>query len=317
MTRNVLVTGGLGYIGGRVARHLADNGWRVTLTSRRALSPPAWAAGMDLGVARFPLDDAAGRLCEGMDAIVHLAAPNEIQCQADPGQALADTAIGTWQLLEAAKSCNVRRFLYFSTIHVYGEPLEGRIDESRLPRPMHPYAIANRAAEDYVLAAARRGSVTGAVLRLSNAVGAPAHPDIDRWTLLVNDLCRQAARKQPLILRSSGIQYRNFVAMNDVTRAVAHLLEVPAETLGDGLLNLGGRSAHTILAMTELVARRCEQILGYRPPVQHPPTAANEVSHPVDFRSDRLYATGFKASGDLEAEVDDTLRFCAAWPATP
>ena len=46
-------------------------------------------------------------------------------------------------------------------------------------------------AEDFVLAARDRGLIGGFVLRLSNGIGAPAHPGVDRWTLVVNDLGRQ------------------------------------------------------------------------------------------------------------------------------
>lgn len=311
MTRNVLVTGGLGYIGGRIACYLAEMGWRVRLTSRRMRPPPKWPFAMELVPARFPLDEPADRLCHGMDAIVHLATPNEIQSQANPAHALVATAAGTWQLLEAAKHCKVGRFLFFSTMHVYGEPLDGRIDEQRLPRPNHPYAIAHRAAEDYVLASLRRGDITGAVVRLSNVVGPPAHVDVDRWTLLVNDLCRQAARGQPLVLKSSGLQIRNFVPMEDVIRAVEHLLNTAQPGLGDGIINLGGEESMTVLAMAEKVVQRCEQTLGHRPALQHPAPGPKEIIRSMDFRSDRLRASGYRPSGNIEVEIDATLRFCA------
>lgn len=298
-------------MGGRIARFLMDCGWQVTLASSRRARLPQWADGMQLITARFPLDEIPGDLCEAVDAIVHLAAPNEIQSQSDPAYALAATAIGTWQLLQAAKQHNVQRFLYLSTIHVYGAPLEGRIDEDRLPRPIHPYAIAHRAAEDYVLAALRQREVDGAVVRLSNAVGAPTHADIDRWTLLVNDLCLQASKGSVIKLRSAGLQRRDFIPLTDVARAVAHLLDAPRDALAGGLFNLGGEMSLTVAAMAATVAERCEKVLGRRLEIQRPQPAPGEASPPLDYRIDRLRATGFTLSSSLEAEIDATLQFCA------
>ncbi len=51
-------------------------------------------------------------------------------------------------------------------------------------------------AEDYVLAAHGNGLLGGIVLRLSNALGAPADPGVNAWTLIANDLCRQAAQQR-------------------------------------------------------------------------------------------------------------------------
>ena len=68
-----------------------------------------------------------------------------------------------------------------------------------LPLPDIPYAITHRAAEDFTLMFASRGKLDARVVRLSNAFGAPAHGSVDRWTLLVNDLCRQAVETKKLV----------------------------------------------------------------------------------------------------------------------
>jgi UDP-glucose 4-epimerase len=72
--------------------------------------------------------------CEGMDTIIHLAALNEHESLADPMGALLVNGAGTLKLLEAAIAEGVRRVIYFSTAHVYGSPLIGRITEATVPR---------------------------------------------------------------------------------------------------------------------------------------------------------------------------------------
>jgi UDP-glucose 4-epimerase len=319
MTDVVLVTGGFGYLGGRVARQLAEAGMSVRLATRQAdAAPPAWLA--KANVVSMDLDNDAGieHACSGVTSVVHLAALNEHDCAADPQRALRVNGLGTLKLLQAAQRCRVNRFIYFSTAHVYGAPLAGAITERTLPRPTHPYAITHHIAEDFVLAARDRGAIEGIVLRMSNGFGVPAHAGINQWTLIVNDLCRQAVSNRKLILRSSGIQLRDFVTLGDAARAVEHLLRLPAAACGDGLFNLGGECVLSMVDLAERVASRCQIVLGFRPAILRPPPAPGEKAVALDYRIDKLKQTGFALSGGMDAEIDATIRLCQeAFGATP
>lgn len=312
MAMRVLITGALGYLGGRISLELSEAaGVELRLSTRRPRSAqPDWAR--DFEVVRTSAGDAAGldRLCRGIDAVIHLAGANEIASAADPAQALVDTGLGTLELLGAADRQGVGRFLYMSTAHVYGAPLVGRIDESTAARPVHPYAITHRTAEDFVLAASARGALEGLVIRLSNALGAPSDVLIDRWTLVGNDLCRQAAADGALTLRTNGLQQRDFIALSDVCRAVQHLLALPSWSEGDGIFNLGGERAMSIIDLAELIAARGEIVLGFRAPIIRPDTRGDTPPAPIDYRIDRLRRTGFSLAGCLEDEIDRTLLLC-------
>ena len=68
----------------------------------------------------------------GVDCIIHLSAMNEVESLKDPVGALQVNGIQSLMLLQAAQKTRVKRFIYFSTAHVYGFPLEGHIDEKNL-----------------------------------------------------------------------------------------------------------------------------------------------------------------------------------------
>ncbi len=311
MSGPILLTGGFGYVGGRLALALKAAGHDLKLTTRRRKEDfPSWSDGM--AVVRITANDDRERdsLCRGIDTVLHLAGANEILSAADPERAFLDTALATLQLLRAATRQKVRRFVYLSTAHVYGAPLQGRIDEATLPRPIHPYAIAHKAAEDFVLAARDGGVLDGLVLRLSNGIGAPADARIDRWTLLGNDLCRQAVETGRLTLKSSGLQKRDFVALDDINRATIHLLTLPKKSWGDGLFNLGGGRSRSVLDIAEIVADQAKRILGKHPIVERPPPSRGETAPDLDYRIDKLAGTGFRPSGDLADELARTLIFC-------
>lgn len=311
MTRRILITGGFGYIGGRVAQVLAAlPDTHVVLGSRLPQMAPAWLPAATVMATPWHDADRLRQVCSGVDSVLHLAAMNENDALQDPAGALEMNGVATARLLEAAKAEKVRCFIHLSTAHVYGAPLIGRIDETTCPRPIHPYATSHRAGEDVVLAAHDSGALTGLVFRLSNSFGAPAHPEVKRWTLLVNDLCRQATTTGQLVLRSAGLQRRDFVTLTDVCRAIAYLLGLPREAVGNGIFNIGGAWAQTVLEMATLVANRSEAILGFQPEIRRPDPVVGEISQPLDYRIDKLLGSGFELEGNHDAEIDATLMLC-------
>lgn len=308
----VLVTGGFGYLGGRIATSIAQEADSlVRLASRKASPPPDWLPQAQTVAMDVLEPDTLGAALKGVRAVVHLAAANEIESAADPKKALLVNTLGTLNLLQAAIKAGVERFLYFSTAHIYGAPLAGDITERTLPRPVHPYAITHHAAEEFVLAAHDQKRITCLVVRLSNGFGTPAHANVDRWTLLVNDLCRQAVQARQLTLRSSGLQQRDFITLHDVGRAVCHLLDLPRVACADGLFNLGGEYSMTVWVMTQRIAARCQATLGFTPPIVRPEPTLDETELALHYGIEKLKQTGFHLVGDIDAEIDATLRLCA------
>jgi UDP-glucose 4-epimerase len=306
----ILIAGGLGYIGGRVALGLHQAGYKIVCGTRheKPLSPD-WLSHMRMVTLKWESEDALISACQNINCVIHLSAMNEVESLKSPASALQINGMQSLMLLEAAKKANVKRFIYFSTAHVYGSPLEGRIDENTLPRPVHPYAITHRVSEDFVLAAQYQKLIEGIVVRLSNGFGYPATPNVDRWTLLVNDLCRQVVTTGELRLNSPGIQQRNFITLSDVVAATKHLVQLDSERLDDGLFNLGGMKSISILEMTKIVANRWRNMTGLNPPIIYP-EGGPILSSTLSYSCKKLLATGFILSSPIEEEIDATLRLC-------
>ncbi len=305
----VLITGAFGYIGGRVSRYLAEQDHELVLGSHGVAAPaPDWLSKGRVVPCDLFDDAQLQAACRSVHSIVHLASINENKCAADPALALHVNGLGSLRALLAAIQAGASRFIYLSTAHVYAAPLSGAIDEKTLPRPLHPYAISHRVAEDFVMAAHAKGEIEAVVLRLSNGFGAPERADVDRWTLLTNDLCRQAAVTRRMIMRSSGNDERDFITLADTARAIDHFLRLERASLGDGLFNVGsGRSVH-VIEVVELIAQRCEAILGFRPEIVRP--AAQTAVTRLDYRIDKLLSTGFSPVAEMQFEIDATLRLC-------
>lgn len=313
----VLITGGLGYVGGRLAQHLAQSSLKqISLGTRQLCQSPDWLASAAVVETRWHSNTALKDMCRGMDAIVHLAGMNAQDCVADPPAALEVNGLTTARLLQAAVDSSVKRFIYVSTAHVYGSPLHGSITEESCVTSLHPYASSHRAGEDAVLFAQEQRAIQGIVIRLSNSFGPPAHAHVNCWTLLVNDLCRQAVTTKRMTLRTSGIQRRDFVTLTDTCRAIACFLELDDKLLGNGLYNVGGAWSPTVIEMTERIGQCCYQTFGYRPEIIRPQPAFGENPVGLEYHIDKLLSTGFKLVGDVNSEIIETLNFCAAATGT-
>ena len=310
---NILITGGFGYLGGRLAQFLESQvDYKIYLSSRKKRVSPEWIKDANIIQISLSSNEELKQVLNGIDVVVHLAGMNAQECVADPIAAIECNAVSTARLINACLKENVKRFVYISSAHVYGNQLTGNINEKTFPSSLHPYATSHRAGEDVVLAANQRGDLEGLVIRLSNAYGPPSRKDANCWMLLVNDLCRQAVVKKKLQLNSSGSQRRDFIPISDFCRVIKHLIELPLSKIDNGLFNVGGNWAPTILEMTSLIAEQFFVETAIKLEISCKPNAIIEESLSLEYDVSKILSTGFELSGRscVNREINDLIKFC-------
>lgn len=304
----VVVTGASGYVGSSLVPRLVAAGWAVTALARNAPAARLEVPVLDLDLA----DDAAAELSsrfEQAHAVIHLAGPSEVVAAVDPDTALRDTILSASHVGQAAKDAGVPRVVYLSTVHVYGGRAndDRPLSESLRPDPRSVYAVS-RLASEHVLATLL-GPDTLVVLRMSNAVGAPTRPDLDRWTLVTNDLSRQAVVSGRMTLRTPGLQGRDFVALADVCEVLEASMD-PHQVPG-GTYNLASGLAVSIRSLAELVQDEVERQTGQRPELIAPDPEGQQAST-FDVDVGRLASLGLAPSTPLADAVAETVAFCVA-----
>jgi UDP-glucose 4-epimerase len=301
----ITVTGAAGYLGGRlVGAAAADATHSVRSVVRR---PARWLPG-EVRIVRDLVDDAAEAV-EGASAVIHLAGANEVVAAEQPDRAVAEAFATARAIAEACAEHGVRRLVYVSTIHVYGASIgPGKtVDESTLPRPKHAYAIARLTSEHAFQTYA--GTTEVVVLRLTNGVGPPADMAVDRWTLVANDLCRQAVERGTIRLLTPGTQWRDFIALDDACRAI--LMAAGPGGIDPGVYNLGSGHALTIRDLADLVALEAHAA-GLGDLSVEAPETSTASEPPYTISVERLAACGFRSVTPVRQAVAETLAFCLA-----
>lgn len=242
----MLITGGTGFIGSRLALHTRGQGHDIVVAGQlnsdaeRARSQELESAG--ISVEQGPLQDPAHarRVTEGCQAVIHLAAA---QHEANvPDDYFFDVNVnGTRTLIEASKSAGVQRFVYGSTIGVYGESGGQILDENTLPRPVNVYGRSKLRAEEVV--ESYRDALPISIVRISETYG----PGDFRLLKLF-----RALNRGRFVIIGSGLNRRQAIHVSDLVRGLLLAVASPA-AIGETFV-MAGEEILTTRDMVQQVA---------------------------------------------------------------
>jgi len=300
----ILVTGGFGYLGGRIAEHFRRQGYAVAILG--LLPQPEvmeWAKGFDVRIADITKPESLRGTVRPGSAVIHLASVNQQLCEKDPYQGVLVNGLGTFGLLEEARGSKATRFIYFSTFHVYGRVNGKEIDEETIPCPVLQYGISHLLGEMFVCQARTRG-LQAVSLRPTNGYGAPAHLWADCWMLALNDFCRTAVDQGRIVLATAGDQRRDFVSIGDIIQAVELILSI--STPFDPVYNVGGDNILSIRELAQRVVEVADEDYGRRIQLEIPGKGAAPVVPWVPFRCDRIKKLGYRPK-DAKEETREAI----------
>jgi len=306
----VLILGGSGFLGGRLALFLSQMGHKVFIGSRKKteyLKLP----NIETKVIDWSDDNSLDSIFESVDFIIHAAGMNSRQSLHNPKEAEDFKDNGTSKLILAAMRANIHRFIYLSSAHVYASPLTGTISEKKLPQNSHPYAKAHIAAEKSILKHLNGGKIQFFILRLANIFGVPYDKDLDCWTLLVNDLCRQAVEKKELILTGHGNEKRDFLSATQLCEVINKIIESKPVFIKNRIFNIGSGVSFSTFEMAQLIQQRCLYVLGFLPDIKKSLVDQENDKVSLFYKVDKISKLGIEVDYKKNThEIDDLLRFC-------
>ena len=243
-----LVTGGAGFIGSNLCEAILRMGYRVRCLDDLSTGKQA-NVDLFLGDRHYEFVkgdvkdlDTCMQACKGVDYVMHEAAwgsvPRSIEM---PLFYCANNIQGTLNMLEAARQCGVKTFVYASSSSVYG-------DEAHLPKQegvegnlLSPYAVSKRADEEWAKQYARHYGLKTVGLRYFNVFGRRQDPH-GAYAAVIPKFIKQLLSGERPTINGDGRQSRDFTYIENVVEANVKACLAPQEASGE-VFNIayGGR----------------------------------------------------------------------------
>lgn len=224
--------------------------------------------GVDLVVGDIRDEAAVGRAMKGVEAVVHLAADTRvIDSIEDPRKNFEANALGTLNLLLAARNNDVKKFVMASTGGAILGEKEPPVHEEMVARPLSPYGASKLAGEGYCSAFHGSYGLQTVALRFSNVYGPYSYLKAS----VVAAFYKRLLQGQPLVIYGNGNQTRDFLFSGDLVKAV--LLALDKSPGGEVFQIASGRET----SVNELVAAVRETVPGNPFEVKYVPPRRGEV----------------------------------------
>lgn len=285
----VLVTGASGFLAPHVIAELETAGHDVVgFDQRRPSKAGAFIEGSFTTLAS--IEEAT----RGIEGICHLGGVGDVYLAfEEPFTAAQANVVGSANVAEAARRNGVRKVVYASTWEVYGEPEYQPIDERHPCRPDHPYNVTKLGGEQMVLSYDRLKGVPAVALRLGTAYGRGMRPN-SVFSIFV----QRARQGEPIAIKGSGAQSRQFTHASDIARAFRLALES----------DVHGEAFNTV-APEDISIRQLAQMVAERLPTE----IRYEEARPGDIKPAKISSAraervlGWKAQVVFADGLDDLI----------
>ena len=309
--RNVLVTGGAGFIGSNFVRHAiaTHSDWQVTTLDKLTYAgrlenlqdlidhPRHTFVKGDIADATV-----AAPLVAASEIVVHFAAETHVdRSLMSAGEFITTDVFGTFVLLEAARTApRLQRFVQISTDEVYGSVAEGASRETDELRPRNPYSASKAAADRLAYSYWATYNVPVVITRASNNYGPYHFPEKVIPLFITN-----AIDNIPVPLYGDGLQERDWLHVTDHCRAVDLL--ITRGTSGE-VYNVGGGNHVQNIDLTKRILA-----LTGRPDALIQPVA-DRVGHDRRYSLDtsKLMGLGWRPEVTFDTGLEETV----AWYRT-
>jgi UDP-glucose 4-epimerase len=316
MSRRVLITGGVGFIGSHLADALLKRGDRVVCVDNLeqgsrdnvhdALANPNFELVVG-DICDAPLMD---KLARKSDVVVHMAARIGLKLVIESPLRTVDVNVrGTEAVMGAATRYRCRTIVA-STSEVYGlatkipSSEEDPITFGSPSKGRWAYACSKAVDEFLALSLARERNLPATVVRLFNTVGPRQSA---RYGMVLPRFVRQALADEPLTVYGDGTQTRSFCYVGDVIGALLAILDEES-TIGE-VYNLGNPQEVRILDLARLVIEKTESksTIGFVPFDEAYAAGFEEIHRRVPDIAKLREAIGFEPRVSLEQIVTSVI----------
>ena len=241
MKKKVLVTGGGGYIGSTLVRHLLISGYDVTVLDNLSMGGDGIICFLGYPTYTFIKGDIrdsfiVNKAIKDKDFVVHLAAiVGEPACRNFSDDAKTTNIDGTKLVFDSAKKSGIQRFIFFSTCSSYGvQDTNIMADENTALNPVSLYAETKIGMEKYIIENSNN-DISYIIMRPSTVHGPSPRM---RFDLIVNHFVKDAVINKKLEIFGGNL-WRPLMWVGEAGRAVEKVLSYDSGVVSNQIFNLG------------------------------------------------------------------------------
>jgi UDP-glucose 4-epimerase len=246
--------------------------------------------------------DVCHTCCDGVDVIVHLAANTGVAPSVEnPRYDMEANVIGTFNMIEAARKNNVKKFIFASSGATIGE-VEPPIHEEKVQKPVSPYGVSKLAGEAYCSAYFRTFGIKTVSLRFGNVYG----PLSKNKSSVVAKFLKQAFAGEALEIYGDGSQTRDFIYIDDLIQAI--VLSVKSDVGGE-VFQIATYKETTVNEIAGKIKNLIENEVGKKVSIVYGEKRRGDVKRNYSDISKARRLLGFSPEFDLDRGLKNTLNY--------
>ena len=266
--KNILITGGCGFIGSNLVDAISNSDYELTILDNFTHGKLGYINETKISnLIEGDIRDQRmlNKVVADQDIIIHLAAfGSVVDSVSNPNENFQINALGTFNVLEAARCANVTKVIFAST----GGALFGNamppVDENSLPKPISPYGASKLSGEGYCSAFATAYGMNITALRFANVIG----PNSWHKKGAITAFFKSIIKEENIIIYGDGSATRDFLYVEDLCNGI-----MSAVKLDDDGFSIFHLSSGKDVSIKEL-AYLCKEV-------------ADVPNHPVLYESKR------------------------------
>ena len=304
-----LVTGGAGFIGSHIVRHLLDRGFEVLCLDNfdpdleiKKANVDHFLENEDFELVRGDIRDAEllKRLVMDIDYIFHEAAlVSVVESMKDPVKTIEVNTIGTLNVLGAGMKSDVKKVIIASSAAVYGDLPALPKKEDMIPAPRSPYAISKLDCEYAARIFYEEYGLKTTSLRYFNVYG-PGQDPASPYAAAIPIFIRKALRNEAIPIYGDGSQTRDFIFVRDVVLAN----ELAMSKGEGGIFNVANGSAVSINELAKLII----ELTGSKSEIIYKEPRTGDIKHSVADIGE-IKKIGFSPEFSLEKGLEETIEW--------
>ena len=312
----IVITGGNGYIGARLCQYLAKEGNQVIpVCLNHDPKYEDWNNKMFAIIdGDIQQDETIAKIAEiSPDVIIHLVSLDHFDSEKEPGFVNNINVLPTLRLLNTFTKIGLKKFIYFSTIQVYGKLPNTIIDESYPVNTGNMYGLTHHLSERICDHYNRNTSTHVISVRLSNSYGDPIFHENNCWWLAINDLCRSAFLNKEIRLLSDGTPQRDFIHGNDVCEAIRILINTDERQV-DNTFHISSGNTLTLMELALIIKREYQVRYNKIIPIITPQGIINETElspaiEKYTISNAKIKSLGFSPTWSINKGINELFSY--------